>query len=251
MRWKSEDILAILDQCAANFTFPMLDNGYVYLAATRLSLHRTEVDWGMVLEVFGYSPRAGLPDTHTYTFASSLQNRDSEQKYKSRQGYESYLANNPHNKSRFVFPLTSGDWQDPDSCDYVAEDATALVLRGRTVKLPSLVEYGQHAIELEDPPRVRVFELCRFLADIDRESVLSNPAERRVSLSPEMKHILQLEEWNHPNIAEGEVPSESRTFQQLAQVLITGDCYRYRPSQLPNTIGRTGPTAVPCEATSQ
>jgi len=60
MRWKSEDVLAILDQCSAKFTFPMLDNGYVYLAATRLSLHRTEADWGMVIEAFGYSPRAGI-----------------------------------------------------------------------------------------------------------------------------------------------------------------------------------------------
>ena len=56
--------------------------GYVYLAATRLSLHRTEADWGMVIEVFGYSPRAGLPDTHIHTFASSLQNRDSAQNYR-------------------------------------------------------------------------------------------------------------------------------------------------------------------------
>jgi len=72
MHWKSEDVLAILDQCSANFTFPMLDNGYVYLAATRLSLHRTEADWGMVIEVFGYSPRAGMPDTNIYRFASTF-----------------------------------------------------------------------------------------------------------------------------------------------------------------------------------
>jgi hypothetical protein len=241
MRWKSEDILAILDQCSANFTFPMLDNGYVYLAATRLSLHRTECDWGMVIEVFGYSPRAGLPDTHTYTFASSLQNRDSGQKYKSRQAYENYLANNPHNESRFAFPLTSGGWQDPDSRDYVADDATAVILRGRTVKLPSLVEYGQHAIELENPPRIRVFELCRFLVDIDRESVLNNTDERRVSLSPETKQILQLEEWNHPDLVGGEVPSQSKTFPQLAQVLISGDRDRYQPSQLPNTHWKNWP----------
>jgi hypothetical protein len=220
MRWKSEDVLATLDQCSANFTFPMLDNGYVYLAATRLSLHRTEADWGMVIEVFGYSPRAGLPDTHIYTFASSLQNRDSEQKYKSRHAYENYLANNPHNESRFAFPLTTGDWQDRDSCDYVADGATAVILRGQAVKLPSLVEYGQ----------LHVFELCRFLADLDRESVLSNSDERRISLPPEMNQILQLEEWNHPNLVEGEVPSQSETFQQLAQVLITGDCDRYRPA---------------------
>ena len=31
-------MLEVLDACARVFTFPMLDNGYVYLAATRLSV---------------------------------------------------------------------------------------------------------------------------------------------------------------------------------------------------------------------
>jgi hypothetical protein len=62
MRWKSEDILSILDQCSADFTFPMLDNGYVYLAATRLSLHRSDADWGLVncWRVANYRRRRGV-----------------------------------------------------------------------------------------------------------------------------------------------------------------------------------------------
>jgi hypothetical protein len=72
---EAEHILSVLDRCCDAFTFPMLDNGYVYLAATRLSLYRTASDWAMVIEVFGYSPRAWLPDTHIYTFASTLCNR--------------------------------------------------------------------------------------------------------------------------------------------------------------------------------
>jgi hypothetical protein len=241
MRWTSEEILAILDQCAAAFTFPMLDNGYVYLAASRLSLHRTETDWGMVIEVFGYSPRAGLPDAHIHTFASSLYNRDSPEQYKSRSAYENYLANHPYNESRFVFPISSEDWKDTESCDYIAEGSTTVQMRGRALTLPPLEEYGQHGIELESLPRIHVFELCRFLADIDRESVLSNSDERRISLPPEMNQILQLEEWKHPNLVEGEVPSQSETFQQLVQVLITGDCDRYRPSQPPNTHWKNWP----------
>jgi hypothetical protein len=59
----------------------MLDNGYVYLAATRLSLYRSATDWAIVIEVFGFSPRAGLPDTHIYTFASRLHDRDPPEGY--------------------------------------------------------------------------------------------------------------------------------------------------------------------------
>lgn len=31
-------------------TFPMLDDGYLYLAATRLCLHRSDTDWALVIE---------------------------------------------------------------------------------------------------------------------------------------------------------------------------------------------------------
>ena len=54
------EILEVLDAACDSFAFPMLDNGYVYLAATRLSLFRSAADWAMVIEVFGFSPRAGL-----------------------------------------------------------------------------------------------------------------------------------------------------------------------------------------------
>ena len=235
MRWTPEEILAILDQCTAAFTFPMLDNGYVYLAASRLSLHRSEADWGMVLEVFGYSPRAGLPDTHIHTFASTLYNRDSPEQYKSRAAYENYLTHHPHNESRFVFPIDGEGWKDTDSCDYVATGSTSIPVRGQALQLPPLEEYGRHGIKLGSPPQLHIFELCRYLADIERENLLADAEERRISLSPDLRQILQLEEWHHPNLVEGDLPSQSETFQQLARVLVTGDLDIYKPSHSSNT----------------
>jgi len=38
---EADQILSVLDRCCDAFSFPMLDNGYFYLAATRLSLYRT------------------------------------------------------------------------------------------------------------------------------------------------------------------------------------------------------------------
>lgn len=241
MRWTSEEILAILDQCAAAFTFPMLDNGYLYLAASRLSLHRTDTDWGMVIEVFGYSPRAGLPDTHIHTFASTLYNRDSPEQYKSRSAYENYLANHPHNESRFVFPISSEDWKDTESCDHIAKGSTKVQVRGRVLKLPPLEEYGRRGIELETPPQVHVFELCRYLADIEREKLLADAEERRISLPQDLRQILQLEEWHHPNLVEGDLPSQSETFQQLARILVTEDLSIYKPSHSSNTHWKNWP----------
>jgi hypothetical protein len=81
MRSRKEQILEVLDDACRSYTFPMLDNGYVYLAATRLSAFSSSEDWALVIEVFGFSPRSRVPDVHIYTFASTLYNRDPAANY--------------------------------------------------------------------------------------------------------------------------------------------------------------------------
>src|SRR5437763_16015073 len=105
MDFDPEEILSVLDRCCDNYTFPMLNNGYVYLAGARLSLYRSATDWAMVIEVFGFSPRSGLPDTHIHTFASRLHDRNPPDRYVSREAYESSLRNSRHNDSRSVYRI--------------------------------------------------------------------------------------------------------------------------------------------------
>ena len=242
MAFDAEEILSILDRCCDEYTFPMLDNGYVYLAATRLSLYRSSTDWAIAIEVFGFSPRSGLPDTAVQTFASRLHDRDRPEEYVDREAYENYLANNPHNEYRSVFPVQEGPWQDDEDMELVFPGANVIVVRDEAIALPSVADYVRHGIELEDADRVQVFELCRYIADVAREKVLATPDERRISVLPEMEQILQLEEWHHPNVVEDDDrPSGSETFQQLAQVLVTGDVRLYQPSQPPNTHWRNWP----------
>jgi hypothetical protein len=212
----------------------MLDNGYVYLAATRLSLYRSSGGWAMAIEVFGFSPRAGLPDTHVHTFGSRLYDRDPPERYRDRRAYDAYLSANPNNESRFFFPIEDGSWID-ESGEVVSAAARGLSLRGQVVAIPQVEDYPSHGILLEQPPAVQVFELCRYLAATHREDVLATPAERRSSVPPDLVQLLQLEEWHHPNVVEGERPSASVTFRQLADVLASGDAPRYRPSELANT----------------
>jgi hypothetical protein len=119
MNFDADQILSILDRGCDAFTFPMQDNGYVYLAGTRLSLYRTVADWAVVIEVFEFSPRSGLPDTHIHTFARTLRNRDAPERYAKHEAYDNYLANNPHNDSRFVYPIDASAWQDAQNDELV------------------------------------------------------------------------------------------------------------------------------------
>jgi hypothetical protein len=236
MKHTSGEILSVLDRCCDEFTFPMLDNGYFYLAATRLSLHRSEEDWAMVIECFGYSPREGIPSVHVTTFASRFHDRDPPENYVTREAYENYLRLHPHDEFRSFDPIAEGDWLEPDDCELVPAHAAELSLRGLPVALPDRSEYALLGIELEDPGHVRVFELCRYLAAVRREDVLATPAEQRVSVLPEMTKLLQLDEWHHPNVVdETQRPSDSETFRQLAEVLVTGDLGLYGPTEAPNT----------------
>jgi len=232
-------ILTVLDSCSDSHAFPMLDNGYIYLAATRLSLFRSKTDWAMVIETFGFSPRAGIPNLAVSTFASELHDRDLPSNYVSEAAYSNYLTHHPHDESRYFEPIADGPWLDEE---FVAEDSgLVLQVRDRELPVPDRSEYRIHGIELSDPERICVFELCRYVAAIARDSVLATNDERRVSVLPEMHQVMLLDEWHHPNLVEDERPSQVGTFQQLAQVLSSGDPRYYKPSTPANTHWRNWP----------
>jgi hypothetical protein len=118
----------------------------------------------------------------------------------------------------------------------VREGAEQVLVRGRTVALPGQEAYPGLGIEPEETPRVNVFELCRCVADKERAAMLATPEELRQMIKPSMDLILQLNEWNHPDVVDdSERPSGSETFQQLARVLVTGDKSKYAPTNPSNT----------------
>ncbi|MCB9879025.1 MAG: hypothetical protein H6835_15630 [Planctomycetes bacterium] len=233
--WDVEAILRVLDACCEAFTFPMLDNGYVYLAASRLSLHRSQADWAMVVEVFGFSPRAEFPDLNVTTFGSSLSGRRTAADFLGEEAFARFLRDNPHNEARFVHAIDGSDWLDPDDPELVARDASNLTIRGQTLALPGVHEFGDCGIELQRSPRVQVFELCRWLAAVHRELVLAAPAERRACVPAALDEVLVLDEWRHPDLVNGERPGSSPTFRQLAEVLVKGDSAAFRNDASPNT----------------
>jgi hypothetical protein len=232
---RAREILEILDN--EEFDFPCLDNGYVYLAATRLSLHRSAADWAMVFEVFGFNPRAGVPDVVTHTFGSRIVNRETTPNGYDRASYAAYRSRHPHDNYSSCW-ITDQDWMDGED---VADGATDLLLRGRGVPIPERAAYARHGIDLADSERVKVYELCRFLADVVRDDVLATPAERRAHVPDDLAQILVLEEWTHPDVVRGQKPSDVESFRQLARVLEAGDVSLYRPMTPPNTHWKNWP----------
>lgn len=241
MDWTSEKILEVLDDCAEEFVFPVLDNGYVYLAATRMSVYRSEKDWAIVIEVFGFSPRSGYPDVQIYTFASKLHDRNPSSNYVSEEAYKAYLENNPFNESRFIYPVDNSDWINEEDQEYVNENGIC-VLRGNEIPSPEQSDFKEFGIKLEEDAPL-TFEFCRFLAEKYRDLVLCTEEERRVSIAPEMNLLLQLDTWSHPDISGDELPSSSESFQQIAKMIVEQSPELFTQTKNDNTHWSNWPEA--------
>jgi len=225
-----DSILSILDEGARAFVFPMLDNGYVYLAASRLALFRSPDDWAMTFEIFGYSPRGGIPDLNVTTFGSAVRSVKTAANFVSEDAYRAFMANNRHWQQEFFCPIEDEEWIDAENGEDVDPSAKHLRLRGSKVALPSPEDYSRAGIALTDPAHVQVAGLSRALAFARREDVLATNAERRLCLPEDMVQLLLLEDWHHPDVCDPEkLPSGSETFQQLADVLVSQDVTLYRP----------------------
>jgi hypothetical protein len=225
----SEEILAQLDQCAANFTFPMLDNGYVYLADVRMEAYRDEARWALVIEVIGVHNRASGHDCINnclHVFGNCLKR--------------------PPGTANEDFPYLTDDGADcptfvEDSLDIVCPEATAIRVRRQEVEFtlhPS--EFAKRGIDLESAD-VHSHELLRLLIGQHRERFVATEEELRDRIPPDLPMVLRLDEWHHPDLAGGDLPSRSETFQMIAEVLVTGDPARYRPTKTPNTHWRDWP----------
>jgi hypothetical protein len=105
-----------------------------------------------------------------------------------------------------------------------------------------LSEFQSASIQLETSPRIQVFELCRAIADSERTEILATEYEKRFNVPYDLEELLVLEEWCHPDIADDDKkPSNSEVFQQLADVLVTGDTSLYQPSEAANTHWKNWP----------
>jgi hypothetical protein len=227
--YSASEILEQLDRCAEAYTFPILDNAYVYPADTRMTLFRDPERWAMVIEVLGFNSHMGGTggiDDALYCFGNCLRRPP---------------GISPEDTLRPVSDGDSGPLFDPDGMT-VRPEATELHIRGRRVPLSRTPEhYLARDVLLESPPDIQGYELLRGLLPEHRDLLLATEDEIRARVPADLPQILRLDEWNHPDVSEGELPGESPTFQALAQILETGDPTLYRPRRKPNTHWRNWP----------
>ena len=224
--YNQSQILSQLDACAADYTFAMLDNGYVYFVDARLSAYRTERYWAILIEVLGTNFRASGAFNDVYRFGNCF-------------------PQTPGLADDGIFPVLDDPVNDAvfDADDRwdVLKETGVLRVRQQAISYDvtpkALGNIGIGADEM-DGGSASITELVRSLVPEHRNLLFATEEELNQRLQVDVPLILRLNEWNHPNVVEDELPSRSETFQLIADILVSGDPMLYKPTLPPNTHWR-------------
>ena len=227
---KSEEILNQLDKNTKEYNFPMLDNGYVYLAGTKMSLYRDSLRWALIIEVVGFNYRGGGHNGISnciHIYGNCL------------------LLNEGMNNENFI-NLTDNynhcNTFDEEEEFYLNPNCDSFLLRGNVTKLiHDRSIYNSNGIILEDENKINAFEFLRLLSVNEFEKLIATEIEIRKNIPTDLPKIMELEDWFHPDLADNELPSNNETFIQISKVLETGNLNLYKPTKEPNTHWKNWP----------
>jgi hypothetical protein len=221
---QAEDILAQLDTCNSEYTFPMLDNGYVYPAGTKLTAYRDDRRWAIVIEAIGFSYRGGGHNGISnclHIYGNCLQYGPG-----TRNENFIYLTNDANNCNTF----------DDEEYFYLNPECSTFTLREQTLPLYQDRElYKNSGIEIEDSERINAFEFLRLLDALHYDKLVATENEISQRIPNGLTKIIELRNWFHPEVVNDELPSKNETFIQIAKVLETGNIAFYEPTNESNT----------------
>ena len=219
-----KEILHQLDTEAENYVFPMLDNGYYYHGDQKLTIFRDEKRWAILLEVLQFNNHENNIDGIT-TIANVFGN----------------CLTGWNENDNFNFFASDSDietflYDEINYVPYLNEKATSIKVRETIIPIQFDKEYYKGKdIELEFEKKVTPWEFLRGL--IPEYSHLFWLTRQEISnkIPLDLPEFMTLNNWHHPDLALGEKPSEMETFQQLADVIVTGDKTIYNTKEITNT----------------
>ncbi len=198
-----------LNKHASEFNFPVLDNAYVEMAATRLTAFRSTGKWCIVFEVLGYSKNEGSFVDDLYAYGSCL----------AKEGFIS--------STTVMSPSPDQPLIDPQTEAWIADwEQWSIVVKGKCYKFaPQREEYLSQGINIPlegGPGTLNEGQVMRFF--IHKESahdLFMQEADLRseLRLGSEMNILVQTEHWQHPDVAGGEKPSDVISIRSLLAAL--------------------------------
>ncbi|WP_020539250.1 DUF7003 family protein [Lewinella cohaerens] len=204
-RRKVKNILEQLDACAKEFTFPMLDNGYVYLIDSKMSILSSSDYWCIIIEIIGFSTRGGGHDginnaVHVFgdfpTCKPGLQNENFF-----------YFTENVDGVSAF----------EEEYHFYLNPQANGLMINGIEYELVhNRDRYLEANISVEDKEQIGIQDFLRLIwPRVHKKPFLKSEDLLKLTHNS-LKLMIQLKDWQHPDLANDELPSDTHTFIEIA-----------------------------------
>ena len=225
-----QEILHQLDTEAENYVFPMLDNGYYYHGDQKLTIFRDEERWAILLEVLAYSNHDNDIDgitTIANVFGNCLMGWNDNNNF-------NYFASD-NGVDTFLY-------DDTNYVPYLNDQATSIKIRDTIIPIRFDKDYylGK-GIELEFENKITPWEFLRGLIPEQSKLFWLTRQEASKKIPIDLPEFMILTNWHHPNLVISEKPSETETFQQLADVIVTGDKTLYDTREIMNTHWKNWP----------
>jgi len=205
----TQQVLEDLDKHASEFNFPVLDNEYVEFAAARLSAFQDSKDWLISFEVLGFSTREVEFVNHLYVFGSCVEREGflgEEIPIKSIPNQPLFDSETNECIADWIhWAIQAGD-EELSFSPTREENAEAGILINRESGRGSLSE----------------IELLRFLIHRTGATRFFMRDEALLAHFPKcmnLQKVIQTTQWQHPNVAEGEKPSENVSICSLLEAL--------------------------------
>lgn len=219
-----EEILRQLDSEAESYVFPMLDNGYYFHGDQKLTIFRDEKRWAILLEILAYNNHLdGLEGITTVAavFGNCLTGWNDNDNF-------NYFANDSQIKA-FIY----------DENNYPSYlNPLAKTIKVKEIEIPiifDLEHYKIKKIDFEFVNKITPWEFMRGLIPEHSHLFWLTREEISKKIPIDLPTFMILDNWHHPDLVVGEMPSDTETFRQLANVILNGDKNLYNTSEVNNT----------------
>ena len=242
MPYSQKDILEYLehyDQETYHF-FIDLEHPYFFTAGSRLTLYADETRWAIVFEKSGYSTGSSAAEIEFAYFGNCLTNLKSEipgNETTSNMSSEWIIDNTELERIQHDFELVAKDKNQVKVRDTflpIEHDWTKYLAKG--IK-------PQH---YDNPDKLIDFpSLIRYLDEENTTLFRATDKELRMHLPADLPQLMQIDKWHHKRYyqGEGKRPSEYETYKMIADILVSKDTSKWKPTLKPNNDWRNWPNA--------
>jgi len=247
-----QDILDNLednDQEAYHF-FIDFEHPYFFTAGTCLSLYADENRWALVFEKSGYSTGNNCGEIELTYFGNCLQNSES-----------GISGDKSTSNSKSVILIKNADLEQIDNNEFTElVSPTKNEIKVRDTLLPiehDSLKYIAKRIKpkpYNNPKHLIDFpSLIRYLDEENPELFRATDQELRMCLPNNLPKLMKIDQWHHEPYTKykhktspttyiteevGTKPSDNETYKMIADILVSKDTTKWKPTLKPNNDWR-------------